>query len=533
MPTGPKKLILINAGRYDFAEVELSGAVQLVGPNNAGKTTLINTLQYLYIDDRGEMRFGEYTPDQTIEYYFRSQYSYILFECLGARGRFVLGWRGHSKIAGKDPQRFHYEGGFARSDFFDESGRVLESDEVSGRLSLKQFKVLKSAQKHREFLLPPTKADPLSSGIVALRQPDNFHYFRETFKNLLTLSSVTQQQMRERLLMLADISGSRVALDIRKIFGQSYEDIIRRRDDLRAFKRNLDNIHELMKRADCRAQLRADLMHRWKDLRPKKIVFESEHAARIQELRDRAGDKTQTADLLKAKIEERRDSELGALQREAGGLDGRLKRMEKLAPKFEGFGDTFPELRLKNLNGAIRELDGRLRDAERETLDSVEGKLKLLRKQASSLERTAAHFERALVTVLRKEFDDAELTPLAQLFSSDLLELPVGDDGIRVKDHRRLFLDLRAIQQRIKDGVYSDPNVDVPLTGDADRLASLRDPAAVRGRLEHVKSRRPARFRAIDPLRQGRAVYTLSPCPSPRAPRSPSPPPYSRRCCSR
>ena len=56
MPNGPQKLILIRAGRYDYAEVELSGSLQIVGPNNTGKTTLINTLQFLYLDDRRHER---------------------------------------------------------------------------------------------------------------------------------------------------------------------------------------------------------------------------------------------------------------------------------------------------------------------------------------------------------------------------------------------------------------------------------------------------------------------------------------------
>ena len=65
MPNGPQKVILINAGSYDYAEIELSGSLQLVGPNNTGKTTLINALQFLYIDDRGEMNFGAFSSEQT------------------------------------------------------------------------------------------------------------------------------------------------------------------------------------------------------------------------------------------------------------------------------------------------------------------------------------------------------------------------------------------------------------------------------------------------------------------------------------
>jgi hypothetical protein len=49
MPTGPQRLILIRSGCYEYAEIELTGALQIVGPNNTGKTALINTLQFLYL----------------------------------------------------------------------------------------------------------------------------------------------------------------------------------------------------------------------------------------------------------------------------------------------------------------------------------------------------------------------------------------------------------------------------------------------------------------------------------------------------
>ena len=97
MANSPQRLILIHSGRYDYAEVELRGSLQIVGPNNTGKTTLINTLQFLYLDDRRHMEFGSYTAEQTRDYYFPDQYSYVLFEVLGASGKCVIGWRGQSR----------------------------------------------------------------------------------------------------------------------------------------------------------------------------------------------------------------------------------------------------------------------------------------------------------------------------------------------------------------------------------------------------------------------------------------------------
>lgn len=67
---GPSKLIAIRSGSYDYAEVDLATSIQLVGPNNAGKTTLINTLQFLYLDNRNQMNFGDHDPEATRAYYF-------------------------------------------------------------------------------------------------------------------------------------------------------------------------------------------------------------------------------------------------------------------------------------------------------------------------------------------------------------------------------------------------------------------------------------------------------------------------------
>ena len=44
MPTGPQRLILIRSGCYEYAEIELTCALQIVGPNNTGKTALIKAL---------------------------------------------------------------------------------------------------------------------------------------------------------------------------------------------------------------------------------------------------------------------------------------------------------------------------------------------------------------------------------------------------------------------------------------------------------------------------------------------------------
>ena len=96
MPTGPRKIILIHSGRYEYAEVEIAGALQIVGPNNTGKTTLINTLQFLYLNDIRTMDFG-YKWEQTRAFYFPSEH-YLAGGHEGFAGHFRAGVKGEEVV---------------------------------------------------------------------------------------------------------------------------------------------------------------------------------------------------------------------------------------------------------------------------------------------------------------------------------------------------------------------------------------------------------------------------------------------------
>ena len=78
MTPGPRRLILIRSGNFDYAEVVMGNSTHLVGPNNVGKTSLIATVQFLYIAAFSEMRFNR-PWDESQRYYFQSDESTILF----------------------------------------------------------------------------------------------------------------------------------------------------------------------------------------------------------------------------------------------------------------------------------------------------------------------------------------------------------------------------------------------------------------------------------------------------------------------
>ena len=65
MDYGFQRLVLLNSAGYQHAELPLDAAVSLVAPNNTGKTSLINALQFLLIIDRRRMDFGAYDVERS------------------------------------------------------------------------------------------------------------------------------------------------------------------------------------------------------------------------------------------------------------------------------------------------------------------------------------------------------------------------------------------------------------------------------------------------------------------------------------
>src|SRR5262249_45228265 len=129
-----------------------------------------------------------------------------------------------------------------------------------------------------------TKGESRGAGLVALRDNDLYPQFRETLKNLLSLSTITQDQMRQRLLMLAGLSAEKYALDVRELFGEDYDRIRERKWKLNRFKEQQQKVEQFLDPCARKNRIRSELLHRWQDLRPKRGAFEQQHNEKVRKL---------------------------------------------------------------------------------------------------------------------------------------------------------------------------------------------------------------------------------------------------------
>jgi len=134
MHYGFQRLALLNSAGYRRAELPLDASVSLVAPNNAGKTSLINALQFLLIIDRRRMDFGAHDVETSRRFYFPSNSAYILLEVvLPNTGTVVLGCVG--KGVSHDYEYFAYKGSLRLDDFRLADGSQVQQSQLKGHMA--------------------------------------------------------------------------------------------------------------------------------------------------------------------------------------------------------------------------------------------------------------------------------------------------------------------------------------------------------------------------------------------------------------
>ena len=79
------KIVIINSELYAKASIQIgdNASIQITAENNVGKSSFLNTLNFLYITDKDQMRFEDDRKlSDSMKHYFdgTSQHSYIIFE---------------------------------------------------------------------------------------------------------------------------------------------------------------------------------------------------------------------------------------------------------------------------------------------------------------------------------------------------------------------------------------------------------------------------------------------------------------------
>ncbi|MBK6774834.1 MAG: hypothetical protein IPG74_02920 [Flavobacteriales bacterium] len=502
---GPTKLIAIRSGSYDYAEVDLANSIQLVGPNNAGKTTLINTLQFLYLDNRNQMAFGDHDPEATRAYYFPDHFSYLLFELEGPNGAYVLGWRGQSKASGGDPVRFTYEGAYDVNDYISKDGRVSDPKAVDAKLSERNFRVLRDAAAHRDAILVATKGESNGLGVVHLTETERYAHFKEVLKNLLSLRSIDQHEMKRSLLMLASIPPNKPALEATRSMTEDFERIRDRRLKLNTLKSEKERLEKYIDMSDGRFALEARLAFVHGDLMEKrrKAHDHNKHVKEAIVAKQEAleKEKISTAEILKDL-----DEKIAELAGFKGRAEGDLSRIAELGKGLEQFVEGLEREALTNAKERLHVLNRQLGNAEEADRQRTARSLSEVTGRVASTERAIANFDKALITELRESMSDESLHGLSKLFNMEILKLPVEKGGVDLKKRKQVDALLKSIAENIKDDKYSDALMSLPLPDNSSAWKELVDVKALKKSLTDLKAEQDRLRKLMDAIENREAL---------------------------
>ncbi len=258
---GPKRMIVINSGVYDYADLPLDRPIHLIGRNNTGKTSLIALLQFLYLDGRKDLSFLPHHPEETRRYYFATPHSWVLFECETPTGLQVLGVHGLGPIKDYEYEHFRFSGEYDPADFLDVTRTPRSADAVYASLGRKKLDRLREPQAIRDALTGLGGGNGLS--IVPVESSREYENFKLTFKNLLRLTQVSQQDLKI-LITASEIHSFLVPGGI-DLGGQKEENrvISQQRREVEDLQKIAPRIQEVIALADDRESRRAQVEAIW------------------------------------------------------------------------------------------------------------------------------------------------------------------------------------------------------------------------------------------------------------------------------
>ena len=478
--SGPYRIVALHCGKFDYAELEIDTPVHLIGPNNVGKTSLIALLQFLYLDDQRQMQFSR-DMAETRRYYFPEKYSYALFECLTPTGFQVVGVHGLGPVRQHDFERFVYTGRIEFSDFLDDERRVREPEDTFARLAVKGFKKLEPRHL-RAAITGVGDGRDVFLGLVPARHGSTYERFRKVFGNILRLSHIRQDELKQLLLDIYSNEFQQREIDLARHYAAGFEQVKRDSHEVQELKLLQADIERLLRHLERRDSARTVIPALWEAVgqayTAQKAALDRQESALLES--HKAIEKEQ------AELREQVDAahaELRDLAGKGAVLDQKLGRIEEQRQRFEGFVPDWARQRQSTVRARLEELIVKLKNAADEPVDQVRKRLRAAEQNLAAKRSQFENLAHAAVNHLRKLLKDKEISDAFSVLNPELLKIPVNANkpGIRVPDDGDVTSIVRELLAHQKGRTLKVQGVEIDLNALASPdLAEYRNPEQIK-----------------------------------------------------
>ena len=477
---GPYRIVALHCGKFDYAEVEIDTPVHLIGPNNVGKTSLISLLQFLYLDDQRQMQFSR-DMTETRRYYFPEKYSYALFECLTPTGFQVVGVHGLGPVRQHDYERFVCTGRIEMDDYLDAERRPREPEDTFARLAVKGFKRLEPRHL-RAAITGVGDGRDVFLGLVPARHGSTYDRFRKVFGNILRLSHIRQDELKQLLLDIYSNEFQQREIDLARNYEAGYAQVRRDSHEVQELKLLQSDMERLLRHLERRDKAREVIPALWQAIgqsfTAQKAEFDRQEAAILDERRAIEAEQVE----LKSRMD-RSHAELRELAGKVAVLDQKLAQIDTQRRRFEGFVPDWVQQRQSTVQARIEDLIVKLRNATDEPEDQVRKRLRAAEQNLTAKRTQFDNLAHAAVNHLRKILKEQEIADAFSILNPDLLKLPVNSSkpGIESPDGKisaGLIRELLA-HQTGRSLEIRGITIDLNAVG-APRLAEYRDPEQIK-----------------------------------------------------
>lgn len=463
---GLTKLALLNTAGYAKCVIPLDDAASICAPNNTGKSSVINALQFPLINDLRLTEWDGHDLDETRKFYFGTDQSYILLEANLPEGPVVIGVAGLGKIAGYQFQYFCYRGKLDLAHYVSENS-IIRYNKLDHHLRNLGFEPLELKPSELNAMLTGG-ATPYDSKInlrmIPLTNVSDAPVYKDIFRRILNLHRLTAQDVKRLLLPVFARHLSDPKVDFYTVWHNAFEKVNRDRRELKALENQQQAVEALENLIDNRAVLKGRLAAYAPKLDKALIEFQSY----LDEQQDELGGQLEALAQEKHQLEDKQRLYVGQIKELSSkqlGLKSWFDEHDALAQRFGLTNLPTLQSNLANIRAQYESLSHSLQGAANLNPATLAHQQQQTQKQLKSLKLQLKNLEYNLYSRLREDLSLGEVQQLTKLLNPDLLSLSTASGGdVVISDDDAFAEQLGQIADAFKGGKLHLAGATIDLT---------------------------------------------------------------------
>lgn len=451
---GLTKLALLNTAGYAKCVIPLDDAASICAPNNTGKSSVINALQFPLINDLRLTEWDGHDLDETRKFYFGSDQSYILLEASLPDGKVVIGVAGLGKIAGYKFQYFCYRGALALEHYIS-GNHIVKYNKLDHQLRSQGLDPIELKPSELNALLTGG-ATPYDSRInlrmIPLNNVSDAPVYKDIFRRILNLHRLTAQDVKRLLLPVFARHLGDPKVDFYSVWHSAFEKVNRDRRELKALESQQQAVTALEHLLDSRAVLKGRIAAYSPKIDTALLAYQQYYDEQMAELSQHL------AGLLeeKARLEDLQRLCL----RQVKDLSGQQLQLQQWFSQYDALHDKFSltteaqlQTNLSNIRKAYEQLSHSLQGAANVNPAMLDHQKQQAQKQLKSLKLQLKNLEYNLYSRLREDLSLPEVQQLTKMLNPDLLALSTAKGGeAEITDDNAFSQFLEQLSDQFKQG---------------------------------------------------------------------------------